>query len=227
MDHTNVLFSIGPLQVTSTVVSMWAIILVLTVVSYLATRKLKEVPGPLQNLAEMAIEKLQSFFADTLGQKHMRKYFPIFATFFIFIIVSNYSGLLPGVGHVQGMALPTASLSVTAGLGVVAFFTTHVIGVKERGLKRYAVSFAKPLYLCVLMLPLNLIEQLIRPMSLALRLYGNMYGEETVTENLYNIFPIGAPLIMQVLSLLFCLLQALVFTMLLSIYVSEAVEEEE
>ncbi len=227
MDHTNVLFSIGPLQVTSTVVSMWAIILVLTVVSYLATRNLKEVPGPLQNLAEMAIEKLQSFFADTLGEKHMRKYFPIFATFFIFIIVSNYSGLLPGMGHLKGMALPTASLSVTAGLGIVAFFTTHVIGVKERGIKRYALSFAKPLYLCVLMLPLNLIEQFIRPMSLALRLYGNMYGEETVTENLYNIFPIAAPLIMQILSLLFCLLQALVFTMLLSIYVSEAVEEEE
>ncbi len=227
MDHANVLFSIGPLQVTSAVVSMWGIILVLALFSYLATRKLKEVPGPLQNLAEIAIEKLQSFFADTLGQKHMRKYFPVFATFFIFIIVSNYSGLLPGVGHVKGMALPTASLSVTAGLGVVAFFTTHVIGVKERGLRRYAAGFAKPFYLCILMLPLNLIEQLIRPMSLALRLYGNMYGEETVTEQLYEIFPIGAPLIMQVLSLLFCLLQALVFTMLLSIYVSEAVEEEE
>ena len=227
MERTNVLFSIGPLQVTSTVVSMWGIILVLTLLSYLATRKLKDVPGPLQNLAEMAVEKLQSFFADSLGVKHMRKYFPIFATFFIFIIVSNYSGLLPGVGHLKGMAQPTASLSVTAGLGVVAFFTTHIIGVRERGLKRYAVSFAKPLYLCVLMLPLNLIEQFIRPMSLALRLYGNMYGEETVTEQLYEIFPIGAPLIMQVLSLLFCLLQALVFTMLLSIYVSEAVEEEE
>ena len=77
------------------------------------------------------------------------------------------------------------------------------------------------------MLPLNIIEQFVRPMSLALRLYGNMYGEETVTEQLYEIFPIGAPLIMQVLSLLFCLLQAIVFTMLLSIYVSEAVEEEE
>ena len=227
MEHTNVLFSIGPLQVTSTVVSMWAIILILALLSYLATRRLKEVPGPLQNLAEMAIEKLQSFFADTLGEKHMRKYFPIFATFFIFIIVSNYSGLLPGVGHLKGMAQPTASLSVTAGLGIVAFFTTHVIGVRERGLKRYALSFAKPLYLCVLMLPLNLIEQFVRPMSLALRLYGNMYGEETVTEQLYEILPIGAPLIMQVLSLLFCLLQALVFTMLLSIYVSEAAEEEE
>ncbi len=226
MEHTNVLFSIGPLQVTSTVVSMWAIILVLALLSFLATRRHKDVPGPLQNLAEMAIEKLQSFFADTLGQKHMRKYFPIFATFFIFIIISNYSGLLPGVGHVKGMALPTASLSVTAGLGICAFFTTHVIGIRERGLKHYAASFAKPLYLCFLMLPLNLIEQFVRPMSLALRLYGNMYGEETVTENLYHIFPIGLPLIMNVLSLLFCLLQAQVFTMLLSIYVSEAVEEE-
>ena len=227
MDHTNVLFSIGPLQVTSTVVSMWAMILVLALLSFLVTRKLKEVPGPLQNLAEMAVEKLQSFFADSLGQKHMRKYFPIFATFFIFIVVSNYSGLIPGMGHLKGMALPTASLSVTAGLGIIAFFTTHVIGVRERGLKRYAASFAKPLYLCFLMLPLNIIEQFVRPMSLALRLYGNMYGEETVTEQLYEIFPIGAPLIMNVLSLLFCLLQAVVFTMLLSIYVSEAAEEEE
>ena len=226
MEHTNVLFSIGPLQVTSTVVSMWAIILVLALLSFLATRRLKDVPGPLQNLAEMAIEKLQSFFADTLGQKHMRKYFPIFATFFIFIIVSNYSGLIPGMGHVKGMALPTASLSVTAGLGVIAFFTTHVIGIRERGLKKYAASFTKPLILVVLMLPLNLLEQFIRPMSLALRLYGNMYGEEMVTETLYEIFPIGVPLIMNVLSLLFCMLQAMVFTMLLSIYVSEAVEEE-
>ena len=226
MEGTNVLFSIGPLQVTSTVVSMWAIILVLALVSFLVTRRLREVPGPMQNLAEMAIEKLQSFFADSLGQKHMRKYFPIFATFFIFIVVCNYSGLLPGVGHVRGMAQPTANLSVTAGLGVCAFLTTHIIGVRERGLRHYAASFAKPLYLCFLILPLNLIEQFIRPMSLALRLYGNMFGEETVTENLYEIFPIGMPLIMNVLSLLFCLLQAVVFTMLLSIYVSEAVEEE-
>ena len=227
MHESNVLFSIGPLQVTSTVVSMWAIVLALGLISFLATRRLKEVPGPLQNLAEMAVEKLQSFFADSLGNRNMRKYFPVFATFFIFIIVSNYSGLLPGVGHVKGMAQPTANLSVTAGLGICAFFTTHIIGIRERGLKHYAASFATPLYLCVLILPLNLIEQLIRPMSLALRLYGNMYGEETVTEQLYEIFPIGAPLIMQVLSLLFCLLQAIVFTMLLSIYVSEAIEEEE
>ncbi len=222
----NVIFSIGPLQVTSAVTTMWAIIFVLALVSFLATRNLKEVPGPLQSLAEIAVDKLRNYFGGLLGEKNTRKYFPVFATLFIFIIVCNYSGLLPGAGHVKGFALPTASLSVTAGLAIVAFFTTHVIGIRERGLKHYALSLAQPLYLSFLILPLNLIEQLVRSASLALRLYGNMYGEETVTEQLYEIFPIGVPLIMNVLSLLFCMLQAMVFTMLLSIYVSEATEEE-
>ena len=224
---SNVLFSIGPLEVTGTVTTMWVIIAVLTLLSWLATRRLKDVPGPLQNAAEIAVGYLRRYYEDNLGKEHGRRYFSVFATFFIFIIVCNYSGILPGAGHVTGFSVPTACLSVTAGLGIVAFFTTHTIGIREKGWKHYLAGLAKPLYLCFLMLPLNLIEQFIRPASLALRLYGNMYGEETVTENLYNIFPIGVPLIMNVLSLLFCLLQAQVFTMLLSIYVSEAVEEEE
>ena len=186
MEHgSNVLFHICPLEVTSAVTTMWAIIAVLTLLSWLATRRLKEVPGPLQTAAEIAIEKLRDYYEGLLGRKNARKYFPVFATFFIFIIICNYSGLLPGAGHLKGFALPTASLSVTAGLAVAAFLTTHFIGVRERGLKHYLLSFAQPLYLCVLMLPLNLIEQIIRPASLALRLYGNMFGEETVTENLY------------------------------------------
>ena len=194
-EASNVLFRIGPLEVTSAVTTMWAIILVLTVLSWLATRRLKEVPGPLQSAAEIAVGKLRDYYEGLLGKRKARKYFPVFATFFIYIIVCNYSGLLPGAGHVKGFALPTASLSVTAGLATVAFFTTHVIGIRERGLKHYFLSFAQPLYLCFLMLPLNLIEQFVRPASLALRLYGNMYGEETVTEKLYEIFPIGVPLI--------------------------------
>lgn len=225
-EASNVLFRIGPLEVTSAVTTMWAIIFVLALISFIATRSLKDVPGPMQTAAELAVGKLRGYYEGLLGKKNARKYFPIFATFFIYIIVCNYSGLLPGAGHIKGFALPTASLSVTAGIAIVAFFTTHVIGIRERGLRHYLLSFAQPLYLCVLMLPLNLIEQFVRPASLALRLFGNMYGEETVTEQLYEIFPIGVPLIMNVLSLLFCMLQAMVFTMLLSIYVSEAAEEE-
>lgn len=224
LEHTTgALFSIGPLEVTGTVTTTWAIILVLTVLSILATRNMKDVPGPLQNAAEMALDSLQNYFAGNLGWEKMRRYFPMFATFFIFIIVSNYSGLLPGAGHLTGFSVPTACLSVTAALAIIGFFTTHTIGIREQGLGRYLKSFLKPV---AVMLPLTILEQFVRPFSLALRLYGNLYGEEMVTENLYNIFPIIVPLVMQVLSLLFCMIQALVFTMLLSIYVAEATEND-
>ena len=96
--------------------------------------------------------------------------------------------------------------------------------MKRRGLLGYLKTFITPF---ALMLPLNLIEQVVRPFSLALRLYGNVYGEEMVTEQLAGIFPLILPIIMQVMSLLFCLIQAVVFTMLLSIYIEEAVGEEE
>lgn len=222
-ESAEVLFSIGPLEVTGVVVTSWGIIAVLALVAFLATRKLTEVPGLLQSGAEIAVSSLENFLAGTMGEKNAKKYFPIFATFFIYIIVSNYSGILPGIGHYEAFKVPTACLSVTAGLAGVAFFTTHTIGIKERGWKDYLLSFAKPF---IFFLPLNLIEQFVRPFSLALRLYGNLYGEEEVTSKLYEIFPLLLPLIMQVLSLLFCFIQALVFTMLLSIYVSEGIEEE-
>jgi F-type H+-transporting ATPase subunit a len=223
MEGTNVLFSIGPLQVTSTVTTMWGVIVVLGLLSYFATRNLKTIPGPLQNVAELAVESLQKYFTGNLGKTIARRYLPIFATFFVFIIVSNYTGILPVFGHVSGLATLTACMSVTAALGIIAFFTTHAVGIRERGFGSYMKTFIMPI---AVMLPLNLLEQVIRPVSLALRLYGNMYGEEMVTEQLYEILPIGAPLIMNALSLIFCFIQAMVFTMLLSIYVSEAVGEE-
>lgn len=223
-EASGVLFNIGPLAVTGRVTTMWAIILVLTLFSAFATRRLKTVPGKLQNVAEMAVCKLRDYFNGCLGEELTEKYFTVFATFFIFIIVSNYSSLLPGMGHLTGASVPTAGLSVTAGLAICGFFTNHIIGAKERGTGKYLLgmltSMSLPLFF------LAIIEQVVRPFSLALRLYGNLYGEEMVSENLYHVFPIAMPLIMQVLSLLFGLIQAMVFTMLLSIYTREAVEEE-
>jgi len=223
MGEASVLFQIGPLEITGVVVTSWVIMLILTVFAILATRNLKEVPGPLQNIAEMAVEGLENYFAGLLGKDHARKYFPVFATFFIFIVVCNYSGQLPGAGHLTGFSVPTACLSVTAALGIIAFFTTHTIGIRERGIRHYLKIFISPF---LLMLPLNLIEQMVRPFSLALRLYGNLFGEEMVLEELYHIFPILLPLVMNVLSLLFCFVQAMVFTMLLAIYTAEGLEEE-
>lgn len=127
MGETNVLFSIGPLEVTGAVVTMWVIVAVLALVSWLATRRLRDVPGPLQNAAEMAVEKLQGFYGGIMGPANARRYFPMMATFFIFIVVSNYIGLLPGAGQV--FTVPTATLSVTAGLAIIAFCMTHTVGI--------------------------------------------------------------------------------------------------
>ena len=90
-------------------------------------------------------------------------------------------------------------------------------------MKHYFKRFISPI---AFMLPLMVLDEFIKPASLALRLFGNVFGEETVTHNLYDLLPIGAPVIMMVLSLLFCAIQAVVFTMLTSIYLEEAVEAE-
>ncbi len=201
---------------TKTVYTMWVIMALIVLFSVLATRKLKDVPGPLQNVAEWAVNGLIDLFEGVLGREKCRKYFPIFATLFIFIIVCNYSGLLPGAG--EAFTVPTSVLAVTAALAVIAFFTVHTIGFKTQGFLGYLKSFV------TIILPVTILEQFTRPISLALRLYGNIYGEEQVTETLFGMFPILLPLVMQVLSLLFCFIQAMVFTMLLAVYVDEATE---
>ncbi len=220
----NVLFKILGLNVTAEVITMWVIIAVVTLISAIGTRRLKDRPGRLQNALELAVEKLTDFFSGILGKDRARRFLPLFGTLFIFIIVSNYSGLLPGAGVVRGFGAPTSSLSVTAGLAIVVFVSTHFLGVKCRGLKGYLRHYIKPVFF---MLPFLLIEEIVRPLSLSLRLYGNIYGEESVTHQLYELIPIGVPLIMMVLSLLFCTIQAVVFTMLSAIYIDEATGIEE
>ena len=212
----------GILDVTGEVVTMWIILGVLTIVSLIVKLNLKERPGKFQNIIETGVEYLDNFFTDILGKKKARKYFTFLASLFIFIIFSNYSGLIPGVGLTDYVKAPTASLSVTAGLGVLTFLFLQISGLRHN-VKHYFKRFVMPI---AIMLPLLVLDEFIKPASLALRLYGNIFGEEMVTEELYHIFPIGAPVVMMVLSLLFCALQAMVFTMLVSIYLEEVTEDE-
>lgn len=210
----------GILDVTGEVITMWIILLALAVLSLIVKKNLKERPGKFQNIIETGIEYLDNFFTDILGKKKTRKYFTFLASLFIFIIFSNYSGLIPGVGLTEYVKAPTASLSVTGALGIVTFVFLQVSGIKHNA-KHYFKHFVMPM---AFMLPLLVLDEIIKPASLALRLYGNIFGEEMVTEELYHIFPIGAPVVMMALSLLFCALQAMVFTMLVSIYLDEVTE---
>ena len=222
-EGSKVLFSLfGILDVTGEVVTMWIILAVTAIISLIIKLNLKEKPGRFQNMIETGVEWLDNFFGDLLGKKKSRQYFTFLASLFIFIIFANYSGLIPGVGLTDYVKAPTASLSVTAGLGIVTFVFLQVAGLKC-GVKHYFKRFVSPMFF---MLPLLLLDEFIKPASLALRLFGNVFGEEMVTEELYHIFPIGVPVVMMALSILFCALQALVFTMLTSIYLDEVTEIE-
>lgn len=222
-EKSEILFSILGLNVTAEVVTEWGIIILVAIIGLIMRGRLKERPGVFQNILETGIEYLQNFFAGILGEKRSRKYFTFLSCLFVFIIASNYSGLIPGAGIIPGFKAPTSSLSTTLAIGIVSFIGIQYYGIKEhRG--RYFLRFVKPI---AFILPLLILDELIKPVSLALRLFGNIFGEESVTEQLYEIFPVGPPIIMMALSLLFCAIQAVVFTMLTSIYLDEAVEGPE
>ncbi len=220
---SNSLFYIFGLGVTSQVVTTWGIILVLVIFSLVVTHNIKEEnPGRLQIVGEMAVGGLRNLTHDLIGPVKGDRYLPLLGTLFVFIAVSNYTSLLPLSGRVTGFAPPTTSLSVTAALAIVVFFSTHFFGFKAKGIKGYLKHFVSPVFF---MLPLLLMEELVRPLSLSLRLYGNVYGEHAVIEQLGHIVPIGLPLVMEILALLFCLIQALVFTMLTAIYIDGSTGE--
>ena len=210
----------GFLDVTGEVIMMWVLLALLAGLSLLVTRKLKMRPGRLQNAVELGIEKLDGFFGNILGLEDARKYYFFLGSLFIFIIFGNYSGIIPGVGLTKYIKAPTSSLSVTLGLGAATFVFLQAAGLKH-STRGYFRRFVSPV---AFMLPLLLLDEFIKPASLALRLFGNVFGEETVTEELYHLLPIGMPVLMMGLSLLFCAIQAVVFTMLVAIYLKEELE---
>ena len=208
----------GILDISAEVITMFVMLLIVAIISLIVRHNLKERPGKFQNLIESGVEYLDNFFTDILGAKHARKYLFFLASLFVFILFANYSGLIPGVGIWRFLKAPTSSLSVTIGLSVCTFFFIQ-ISAFSAGSKHYIKHFLTPI------VPLLLLDELIKPASLALRLFGNIFGEETVMENLYELLPIGAPIIMMALSLLFCAIQAMVYTMLTASYLNEFIEE--
>ncbi|MGI6713129.1 MAG: F0F1 ATP synthase subunit A [Bacillota bacterium] len=200
---------------------MWGIMLLILVLSYFATKRLQKVPSGAQNVLEFICQALIDFFSGIMGEKKAKQYLPLLATFFLFILFSNYSGVLPMAGHLPGLAAPTSNLSITVGFAIVVFFCTHFFGIKEKGLE-YFKHFIQPV---AFLLPLMLIEELVRPLSLSLRLYGNIFGEEMVARQLFEMVPLLTPLPMQLLGLLMGLVQAFVFTLLAAVYWGSAIAD--
>jgi F-type H+-transporting ATPase subunit a len=221
VESAPILFKIFGLPVDGHITTMWGVTVVLLVVCLFASSNLKKVPGRFQSLVEYAVEGMMKYFESMVGQDKIRRYFPLIMTLFLFILFSNWSGILPLAGHLNGFRPPNTTWGITAALAVIASISAQVAGIREKGWG-YAKHFLQPAFF---MLPLNIIEELVRPLSLSIRLFGNMFGEETVAATLFSMAPFLVPIPIQILGILFGFIQALVFTTLTAIFIGQAIAE--
>lgn len=223
------LFGYGVLYDWSDIIYAWATMLFLVVVAVMAYRKRALIPQGVQNVVEMYVEGMLNFFKTILGDE-ARRYTPFLGTLFIYIFINNMWGLMPG-GH-----SPSTSINITGTLALATFFYAQYTGMRRLGFvgwldhmagqPRDAISWG----LVIIMFPLHLIGEIAKPVSLALRLFGNITGEDVLVAAFVGLgisalafigSPIGLPLNLPFIFLgtLLSLIQALVFTLLSSIYI--------
>ena len=211
-------------QHTFTALLVMALLLVL---ACLARRSLSQSADPVvpeegvsvRNVFELLVELIVGLSDGIIGLKG-RKYVHLFGSFFIFILTANLFGLLPGFSP------PTNNLNTTLGLGLVSFCAYHYFGMREHG-AGYIKQFLGPmLVLAPFFLVLEGISHLVRPFSLALRLFGNMFGDHLVVEIFTDLTKVGVPVLFYILGALVSVIQAFVFTLLSVIYVAMAISHE-
>lgn len=196
----------------------WLIIVCLLIVSLIATKALKAVPTGMQNFMEVVVGGIENMVEETMGEKG-KPYFPLIATLALFVLVSNLIGLIPGFFP------PTANLNTTAACAVIVFLSTHIVGIKKHGF-HYLQHFMGPIWwLAPLMFFIEIIGHLSRPLSLSLRLFGNMNGHELVLMIFFALAPFLVPLPMMLMGVLVSFIQAFVFMLLAMIYIQGSLEE--
>lgn len=170
-----------------------------------------------RNLVEAYGQFMYNQCKAVIGEDRAPTYFPFIATIFILILTSNLIGLIPG------FLPPTEHLSTTLALGLLSFIYYNIAGARAIGTFNYLKHFAGPLwYMAVLVFPIEIISNIVRPISLALRLRGNMFGDHLVLSIFSDLVPLLIPTVFMVLGLLVCFLQAYVFTVLSMVYISLA-----
>jgi F-type H+-transporting ATPase subunit a len=214
--HSNVLNHYG---INTTIVfSTWFVVFLLAILSFLATRNLQVYPGRMQNVMEVIIDGLHALLIDTMGE-HGKKFFPLIATLGLFILTANLIGIIPGFES------PTANINTNLAMALVVFFSTHVVGVITHGFK-YVKQFLGPVWwLSPLMLPIELVSHLSRPLSLTFRLFGNIAGEDIVLLVVLLLVPLLVPLPIMFLMIFTSVVQTLVFMLLAMMYIGGAMEE--
>jgi len=187
----------------------------------LGSRRLQLIPSKGQSLLELIIETFESLLVDTIGEEG-KKYLPMIATIGLFILSCNLFGLVPG------FMSPTSKLNVTVACALVVFVYYHWQGIKSQGVLKYFKHFAGPIpLLAPLLVPIEIISHFSRPVSLSVRLFGNIFAEELLILVIASIIPFFLPLPFMVLSIFTAVIQAFVFVLLSCIYIAGAVAHQE
>ena len=206
------------LEIGEHVLYTWFVMGLLIIVALLVKSSIKTVPSGLQNFFEPIVAGIEGMIEETMGH-HGKAYFPLIATIAFFILTSNLIALIPGFYP------PTANLNTNAAMALTVFAMTHIIGVKEHGLAYFKHFCGPVVWLAPLMVPIELIGHLARPLSLTLRLFGNMYGHEIVLMIFFTLVPILVPLPMMLMGVMVAFIQTFVFMLLAMIYIAGSLEE--
>jgi F-type H+-transporting ATPase subunit a len=202
----------------------WLVMGILVVFGWAVGRGLQAVPGPLQNFAEVVIEGFLGLLDQMIGRQG-RQFLPLVGTAGLFILTSNL------LANIPGFQPPTANWNTTIALAVTVFISYNYFGIRKHGLRNYLKHFCGPIWwLAPLMFPIEFIGHLARPVSLSIRLFGNIFGEESVVTILLGLSWLIMPYliwlgVMLPLSLFTAAVQTFVFIMLTMVYIAGAVEE--
>ncbi len=195
----------------------WIVFALLIIIGLCATNKKSILPRPIQSLGELIVSLLYELTEDALGEELAKTYAPLICALFMFLLFSNWLGLIP---HLEE---PTKDLNTTLGLGIMGFVIAHYAGIKSKGIKAYLKEYFQPIFF---MMPLNVIGELAKIVSISFRLFGNIMGGSiiilVVSYLTYSI--ILPPFLYAFFGLFVGTIQAFVFTMLTVVYISVQVK---
>jgi len=210
------LFSIGPVPITTPVVTTWAIMALLGVGSFAATRRLTLIPSRFQAALELIVSGIDFQIRDTL-RTDPAPYRAFIGTLFFYILAANWSSLIPGVEP------PTAHLETDTGLALLVFIAAIYFGIRSRGVAGYLKTFAEP---TVLMIPLNIAETFTRTFSMSVRLFGNIMSGVFIIGIVLSLAGLFVPIPLMALDLLTGAIQAYIFTVLSAVFIGSALGGE-
>lgn len=211
------LFSIGPVTITETVGTTWLITGVLWILAWLISRNLKNDPGPLQAAVEGIILAIEDAISE-VSPRNAQHILPFIGSLWIYLVVANLMGLVPGLHS------PTRDLSATAALAVLVFLSTHWFGIRIQGTGSYLRHYLTP---SPVLLPFHIISEITRTIALAVRLFGNIMSLEMAALLILLVAGFLAPVPILMLHIIEALVQAYIFGMLALIYVAGGIQSQQ